>query len=245
MYAGYLSFLTLLGLAPALAVAYWAAEQSALAGMADKALREYLTSHLFPDSAQEVVRTITNLRSNARRLGVSALLALAVDVIFKAYVIHSALERIQARPASWWVPFRVLVVVLIFVPLTVAATIWGVQAIGNVAVHLMPTMRKGIEWFLLPFKVSLPLWAGLIALYFGCLLQRNSVRRVAFVSAMVMLSIEALRLFLTGYFSNLAQVKSLYGTFSAVPVMMLSLFFTWLLVLCGAAWLCERGRRLR
>jgi uncharacterized BrkB/YihY/UPF0761 family membrane protein len=56
VYAGYLSFLTMLGLAPALAVAYWLAEQSSLANIADKALREYLTTHLFPDSAQEIVR---------------------------------------------------------------------------------------------------------------------------------------------------------------------------------------------
>jgi uncharacterized BrkB/YihY/UPF0761 family membrane protein len=153
------------------------------------------------------------------------------------------LERIQERVASWWVPIRVLTTVLIFVPLTVAATVWGVQAIANTATLLLPSMRKGLEWFFVPFHVSLPLWAGLIALYIGSMSTRNSLRRIAVVSAVVMLAIEALRLFLTGYFSNLAQVRSLYGTFSAVPVMMLSIFSSWLLVLAGAAWLSERGQR--
>ncbi len=243
MYAGYLSFLTLLGLAPALAVAYWLAEQSSLASIADKALREYLTTHLFPDSAQEVVRTITKLRVNAKKLGVTALVALALDVLFKAYAIHGALERIQERAASWWLPFRVLAVVIIFVPLTVAATVWGVQALENVIAHLLPSLRKGIDWFFVPLHVSLPLWLGLIALYVGSLRVQLSLRRIALVSALIMLTIEAIRLFLTGYFSNLAQVRSLYGTFSAVPVLMLSLFSTWLLVLVGAAWLCESGAR--
>jgi membrane protein len=241
VYAGYLSFLTMLALAPALAVAYWMAEQSSLAGIADKALREYLTTHLFPDSAQEVVRTITSLRLNARQLGVTALVALAVDLIFKAYAIHSAFERIQEHAVRWWLPLRVLVVVLIVVPLTVAATIWGVQTLAHGVTYLFSAMRNSIEWFFAPFHVSLPLWAGLIVLYLGCLTKAGSLRRVALVSAMVALAIEALRFYLAGYFSNLAQVRSLYGTFSAFPVIMLSLFSTWLLVLVGAAWLCERG----
>jgi membrane protein len=244
VYAGYLSFLTILGVVPALAVAYWMAEQSSLASMADKALREYLTTHLFPDSAQEVVRSITKLRVNARKLGVTALIALGIDVIFKSYAIHSALERIQEHPVRWWLPIRVLIVVIIFVPITVAATVWGVQALENIVTYLLPKMRKSIDWFFVPFHISLPLWAGLIALYLGCLTRVGSVRRVAIVSGIVMLAIEALRLFLTGYFSNLAQVRSLYGTFSALPIMMLSLFSTWLLVLAGAAWLCERGGRI-
>ncbi len=243
VYAGYLSFLTMLGLAPALAVAYWLAEQSSLASVADKALREYLTTHLFPDSAQEIVRTITKLRVNARKLGVTALMALGLDLLFKAYAIHCALERIQERVASWWVPIRVLATVLIVVPLAVAATVWGVQSIANAATLLLPSMQKGLAWFFMPFHISLPMWVGLIALYIGSMSTRNSLRRVALVSAVVMLAIEALRLFLTGYFSNLAQVRSLYGTFSAVPVLMLSIFSSWLLVLAGAAWLCERGRQ--
>jgi membrane protein len=245
VYAGYLSFLSLLGLVPALAVAYWMAEQSSLASLADKALRDYLTTHLFPDSAQEVVRTVTKLRVNARKLGVTALIALGIDVIFKAYAIHSALERIQAHPVRWWLPIRVLIVVIIFVPLTVAACVWGVQALANMFTHLLPGLRKSIDWLFIPLHVSLPLWTGLIALYLGCLTYVGSVRRVAVVSGVVMLAIEALRLFLTGYFSNLAQVRSLYGTFSAFPVMMLSLFSTWLLVLAGAAWLCERSGRAK
>ena len=98
VYAGYLSFLTMLGLAPALAVAYWFAENSSLASVTDKALREYLTTHLFPDSAQEVVRTITKLRVNARKLGVTALLALAVDVLqTPAFLRAAALKTFDER----------------------------------------------------------------------------------------------------------------------------------------------------
>jgi membrane protein len=239
VYAGYLAFLTMLGLAPALAVAYWLAEQSTLASIADKSLREYLTSHLFPDSAQEVIRTVTKLRVNARKLGITALAALFIDIVFKAYALHSALGRIFERAYAWWQPLRVLFVVLLILPLTVAATVWGVQFIENLIVIMMPTFRKTIDWLFVPLHVSLPLWTGLIALYYGCVPNVGRLRNIALVSAVVMLSVEALRLFLTGYFSNLAQVRSLYGTFTAIPVMMLSLFFTWLLVLSGAAWLCE------
>jgi membrane protein len=239
VYAGYLAFLTMLGLAPALAVAYWLAEQSAIASMADRAVREYLTTHLFPDSAQEVIRTVTKLRVNARKLGITALAALFVDIVFKAYALHSALGRIFERGHAWWQPVRVLLVVLLVLPLTVAATVWGVQFIENLFVIIMPSFRKTIDWLFVPLHVSLPLWAGLIALYLGCVPNVGRLRNIALVSAVVMLAIEALRLILTGYFSNLAQVRSLYGTFTAFPVMMLSLFSTWFLVLSGAAWLCE------
>jgi membrane protein len=239
VYAGYLAFLTMLGLVPALAVAYWLAEQSALASVADRSLREYLTFHLFPDSAQEVIRTVAKLRVNARKLGITALAALFVDVVFKAYALHCALGRIFERPHAWWQPVRVLVVVLLILPLTVAATVWGVQFIENLIVIVLPTLRKTIDWLFIPLHVSLPMWTGLIALYYGCVPDVGRLRNIALVSAVVMLAIEGLRLFLTGYFSNLAQVRSLYGTFTAIPVMMLSLFSTWLLVLSGAAWLCE------
>ncbi len=244
VYAGYLSFLTLLGLVPALAVTYWLAEQSAITKLADASLRSYLTTHVFPESASQLMGSISKLRVNARKLGVVALIAVFIDVLFKAYALHGAVRRIASEHvARWWSPIVLMVIALVAVPLCVAACVWSLQFCESFLANLMPTYRKQIDWLFMPLQVSLPLWAAIYVFYRGGVPARASKRDIAFAAAMAMLAIEAVRLFMTGYFANLAQVRSLYGAFSAVPVMMLSIFVSWCIVLAGVAWLVENAPR--
>ena len=51
--------------------------------------------------------------------------------------------------------------------------------------------------------------------------------------------IELARYLITHYFAQLQQVKSLYGAFIAFPVILLTLFAIWGLVLYGAALVAE------
>jgi membrane protein len=243
VYAGYLAFLTALVFVPALAVAFWLSEQSAIASMADRALREYLTSNLFPDSAQSAIKSLTKLRVNARKLGLSALLAVGLDVVLKAYALNGAMVRITAAPVAWWHAIRVLLVLLVVFPIAVAAVVWVLGFLHHFTVALIPSVRIALDWLFIPLKVSLPMWAGLIVIYAGVLPRHYRMRSIAITSAVVMLAIEAMRLILTGYFSQLAQVRSLYGAFSAVPIVLTSLFLMWLLVLCGAGWLAQTQGR--
>jgi membrane protein len=244
VYAGYLAFLTLLGLVPMLAVAYWLSEQSSIAKVVDSALREYLTTHLFPDSAQGVLKTIEQLRVNARTLGLTALIAIGVDVLLKAQALTGAMRRIVGLPATWGSTLRAHFVLVLLLPICVAATAWGLSFLEHFIVALIPGLKQPVKWVLLPFQVSAPMWVGLVVLYRGLVPQARRWRGVMVTSAGVMLALEGLRLIMTGYFAQLAQVKSLYGAFSVFPVLLMSVFLSWLLVLVGAAWLTESVPRL-
>jgi membrane protein len=243
VYAGYLSFLTVLGLVPALAVVYWLAQQSEIARVAEHSLREYLTTHVFPTTASSLVAQITKLRLNARSLGVTALFLLFADVLLKVYALHGAVARISEQRTRWWSPIRLIVVGLVLVPICVAGLVWLLQFFESFFAHLMPRYKSQIDWLFIPLQVSLPLWTALYVFYRWCVPARASSRHVAFIAALVMLGIEAVRLVLTGYFANLAQVRSLYGAFSAMPVLMMSILLSWLLLLAGVAALTERGPR--
>jgi uncharacterized BrkB/YihY/UPF0761 family membrane protein len=58
--------------------------------------------------------------------------------------------------------------------------------------------------------------------------------------------IEIARYVITHHFATLGQLKSLYGAFVAIPVLMVSAFVLWALVLYGAALVAEGfGKNLR
>jgi membrane protein len=245
VYAGHLTFLTVIGLLPMLAVAYWLAEQSTVASIADKALREYLTTHLFPESATQALKTIEKLRFNARKLGLAAIIALLIDLTLKAQALNGAIRRVAEIPATWWRTLRALCVLLIVMPAVTAGVAVTINFFESSLIAMMPTLRSAVKWLFVPLHVSLPMWVAIYAIYRGTLAEVKHRRAVALAAACVVLALEAMRLIVTVYFSQLAQVKSLYGTFSALPIFLVSVFLSWFLVICGAAWLVESGRASR
>ena len=63
---------------------------------------------------------------------------------------------------------------------------------------------------------------------------------------LVTLLIEIARYVIVNYFAQIQQLKSLYGAFIAFPVLMVTLFVLWALVLYGAALVAEGfGSKLR
>ena len=247
IYSGYLAFLSLLALLPALGVLFWLSQQSTIIHTADAAFRAFLFTNVFPDTAKQVVSVVDKLRSNARGLGITGVAIIAGDLLLKVLALHAAVDRIwgSARRSIWGV-VRGASIVLIFVPIVMGVLFWLIRLAENFFANLMPSLLTPIETLFDPIKIGVPLIAALTLIYRWVPARLNAWSSPLASALLVTLLIEVARYVIVNYFAQIQQLKSLYGAFIAFPVLMVTLFVLWALVLYGAALVAEGfGSRVR
>ena len=247
LYSGYLAFLSLLALLPALGVLFWLSQQSAIIRTADSAFRDFLFTNLFPDTAKQVVAVVDNLRANARGLGVTGVAIIAGDLLLKALALNAAVDRIWgAAKRSLWGFIRGAFIVLMLVPVVMGALFWLIRFIEKFLGNLMPALRSPIETLFDPIEIGVPLIAALSLIYRWVPARLNAWASPLASAFLVTLLIEIARYAIVNYFAQIQQLKSLYGAFIAFPVLMVTLFVLWALVLYGVALVAEGfGSKLR
>lgn len=240
IYSGYLAFLSLLALLPALGVLFWLSQQSVIIRTADAAFRDFLFTNLFPDTAKQVVAVVDKLRANARGFGITGVAIISGDLLLKALALNAAVDRIWgAAKRSVWGFIRGALIVLLVVPVVMALLFWVIRFTGRFFAALAPALRSGIEVTFDPIQIGVPLIAALTLIY-RWVPARVSGWSSPFASALlVTVLIEIARYVIVHYFAHIEQLKSLYGAFIAFPVLMITLFVLWLLVLFGAALVAE------
>ena len=240
IYAGYLAFLSLLALLPALGVLFWLSQQSTIIHTADAAFRAFLFTNLFPDTAKQVVSVVDKLRSNARGLGITGVAIIAADLLLKALALHAAVDRIwgSARRSIWGF-VRGASIVLIVVPVVMGVLFWLIRLTEKFFANLMPSLRSPIETIFDPIEIGVPLIAALTLIYRWVPARLNAWSSPLASALLVTLLIEVARYVIVNYFAQIQQLKSLYGAFIAFPVLMVTLFVLWALVLYGAALVAE------
>jgi membrane protein len=247
VYAGYLAFLSLLMLLPTLGVLFWLSQQSTIIRTADAAFRDFLFTNLIPDAAKQVVGVVDKLRANARGLGITGIAIIIADLVLKALALNAAVDRIWMGARRRWYGFaNGAVVVLVVVPIVVGILFWIIRFVEKFLMNMMPSFRDGIDTIFNPFEIGLPLVAALTFIY-KWVPSRVPSWRSPFAAAMLVAAlVEMSRYVITHYFATLQQLKSLYGAFIAVPVLMVSAFVMWTWVLYGAALVAEGfGKNLR
>jgi uncharacterized BrkB/YihY/UPF0761 family membrane protein len=100
-------------------------------------------------------------------------------------------------------------------------------------------MRTMFESAFDPFAIGVPLIAALTLLYKWVPANVKTWRTPFAAALVVTLLIELARYVISHHFATLAQLKSLYGAFVAIPVLMVSAFVLWALVLYGGALVAE------
>lgn len=240
VFSGYLAFLSLLALLPVLGILFWFSQQSSIVRAADAAFRDFLFSNLIPDAAKQVVSTIEKLRSNARGLGLLGVGIFAVDLLLKALALNAAVDRIwSGARRRWWSYASGGIVLLIVIPIVVGALYWLIRFLEKFSMNLVPSARVFFDSAFDPFAIAIPLVVALAMLYkwvpFGVKSWRSPIAAALFVTALI----EVARYVITHHFATLGQLKSLYGAFVAIPVLMVSAFVLWALVLYGAALVAE------
>ena len=247
IYSGYLAFLSLLALLPALGVLFWLSQQSTIIRTADAAFRDFLFTNLFPETATQVVAVVDKLRANARGLGITGVAIIAGDLLLKALALNAAIDRIRGSAKhSWWRFVRGAFIVLILVPVVMGVLFWLIRFIEKFFVSLIPTLRSPIETLFDPIETGVPLIAALTLIYRWVPTRLNAWASPLASAFLVTALIEIARYVIVNYFAQIQQLKSLYGAFIAFPVLMVTLFVLWALVLYGAALVAEGfGSKLR
>lgn len=247
IYSGYLAFLSLLALLPVLGVLFWLSQQSSIIKTADAAFRGFLFTNLFPQTAQQVVAVLDKLRANAKGLGMTGVAIIAGDLLLKALALSAAVDRIwgSARRNLWGF-VRGALVVLLLVPTVVAALIWVIRLVEKGLIALMPSLIETIQIVFDPVEIGVPLIAALTLIYRWVPARLNAWKSPLASAVLVTALIEVARYLITHYFAQLHQLKSLYGAFIAFPILLVTVFVTWSLVLYGAALVAEGfGSKLR
>lgn len=240
IFSGYLAFLSLLALLPVLGVLFWLSQQSSLIKAADAAFRDFLFTNLFPDTAKQVVAVVDKLRANARGLGQTGVAIIVGDALLKALALDAAVDRIWGSPKrSVWGYVRGVVVLLILVPVVVGALYWLVRFTERFLINLMPALRSVLQSAFDPIEIAVPLIAALALLYRWGPTRHASWKSPLLAATLITGLIELARYVITHYFAQMQQLKSLYGAFIAFPVLIVSMFVIWALVLYGAALVAE------
>jgi membrane protein len=240
IFSGYLAFLSLLALLPALGVLFWLSQQSTLIRTADAAFRDFVFTNLFPDTAKQVVAVVEKLRANARGFGITGVTIIAGDLLLKALALNTAVDRMWgATKRSIWGFVRGAFIVLIVVPVVMGVLFWLIRFVEKFLANLMPSLRWPIETFFDPIEIGVPLIAALTLIYRWVPARINGWASPFVSAVMVTVLIEIARYVIVNYFAQIQQLKSLYGAFIAFPVLMVTLFVLWALVLYGAALVAE------
>ncbi|MGL4232535.1 MAG: YhjD/YihY/BrkB family envelope integrity protein [Casimicrobium sp.] len=247
VFSGYLAFLSLLALLPVLGVLFWFSQQSTIIRTADAAFRDFLFTNLIPDAAKQVVGIVDKLRSNARGLGILGVAIIAIDLVLKALALTAAVDRLwTGGRRRWWGFFNGAFVLLVIVPPVVGMLYWLIRFVEKFMMNLFPVARGFFDSAFDPFAIAIPLIAALTLLYRWIPPNVKSWRSPFAAALAVALLIELARYVITHHFATLTQLKSLYGAFVAIPVLMVSAFVLWALVLYGAALVAEGfGKNLR
>jgi membrane protein len=247
VYAGYLSFLSLLALLPVLGILFWFSQQSSIVRTADAAFRDFLFSNLIPDAAKQIASIVDKLRANARGLGILGIAIAAIDLLLKALALNAAFDRIWGGARRrWWNFASGAIVLLVIIPPVVGLLYWIIRFLEKFMMNLIPSARGFFDSAFDPFAISIPLIAAMTLLYkwvpFGVKSWRPPFAAALLITALI----EVARYVITHHFATMTQLKSLYGAFIAIPVLMVSAFVMWALVLYGAALVAEGfGKNLR
>ncbi len=240
VFSGYLAFLSLLALLPVLGVLFWFSQQSTIIRTADAAFRDFLFSNLIPDAAKQVVGVVDKLRSNARGLGILGVAIFAGDLVLKALALTTAVDRLwSGGRRRWWGFLNGAGVLLIIVPTVVAVLFGVIRFVEKFLMNLFPSARSFFDTAFDPFAIGVPLVAALTLIYKWVPRQVASWRSPLSAALLVAALIEFARWVITHHFATMQQLKSLYGAFVAIPVLMVSAFVLWALVLYGAALVAE------
>ena len=172
---------------------------------------------------------------------------IAGDLLLKALALNAAMDRIwgSARRNLWGF-VRGAFVVLLLVPIVVAALVWVIRLSEKACIALMPSVTETIQSVFDPIEIGVPLVAALTLIYRWVPARLNAWKSPLASAVLVTALIEVARYLIANYFAQLQQLKSLYGAFIAFPILLVTVFVTWSLVLYGAALVAEGfGSKLR
>jgi membrane protein len=239
--AASLSFSTLLGLVPLIAVGLALIIHLPFSAGMSAALEKFLLANLLPDKAGIIIaRYLEQFAHKAERLTLIGGLWLAVTALMQMLTIEHAFNAIWRVKAKRPFLRRVVMhlVALMLGPLLFGGSLWVIGFITGVSFGLVDEP----QWLNTLFFRFLPLvfMTALFALLYHAVPNRNVSKWHAFGGGLFATFGFSLMQRLFGmYVAKFPTYTMIYGAFSAVPIFLVWLYLSWSVVLIGALIVAE------
>lgn len=248
--AAALSFATLIGLVPMLAVGAVLLETLPFGIKLSVALENFLLSTLLPEKAGTViVKYLGQFAQRAERVTWIGLLVLGLTALLQMLTIEhafNAIWQVQKR-RSWLRRLGLHLLALLAGPLVFGGALASITFLASVSFGLVA--ESG--WLRVAFAQATPLifLALLFSLMYSVLPNRQVSRWHAGLSGVLAaLAFVGMQRLFALYVVKLPTYTLIFGAFSALPIFLLWLYLSWTVILLGALLtaelpgLTQRGR---
>ncbi|WP_459949005.1 YihY family inner membrane protein [Denitratisoma sp. agr-D3] len=234
--AAALSFATLLGLVPMIAVAVAIMSRLPLADALGVAVQKFLLANFLPEKAGGIIARYVGLfAQKAERLTWIGALALAATALMQMLTIEHAFNQIwrvkESRPFLRRVAMHLLA--LLLGPVVFGVSIALVTYLATVSLGLVDEWKAATAWVfrILSFLFS----TGLFTLLYWKVPNRPVEKHHALAGGLVAATGFGLMQWLfAGYMSSMPGYRIMYGAFAAIPIFLAWLYLSWGVILVGA-----------
>lgn len=242
--AAALSFTTLLGLVPMIAVGAALIESLPFALKLSAALEKFLLSTLLPEKAGAVIaKYLGQFANRAARMTWIGFGALLLTGLLQMLTIEHAFNRVwnvrKHRP--WLKRLGLHLLALLVGPLVFGGALFSITFLATASFGLI----NEPVWVRIAFSHAIPLvfLAGLFSLLYWALPNRPVTAWHAGVSGLLAaLAFVGMQRLFTLYVVKLPTYTLVYGAFSTVPIFLAWLYLSWFVILVGALLTAEMSR---
>ena len=241
--AAALSFATLLGMVPMIAVATSILSHLPLADAIAASIQKFLMSNLLPDKAGGVIaKYVTQFALKAQHLTWLGLGVLALTAIAQMLTIEHAFNGIwnvkENRPLAKRIATHILL--LLLGPLIFGGSIAITTYLAGASLGLVEEWRSLTTSV---FKtISFVFMTSVFALIYWKAPNRAVNRFHALIGGLLAAGgVGALHWLFSSYIAGASNYRTMYGAFAAAPVFLLWLYLSWSVILIGALTTADLG----
>lgn len=239
-----LSFATLIGLVPMIAVGVGLISHLPFGAGLSGALEKFLLANLLPEKAGAVIaKYLGQFAHRTERVTMAGGLVLAVTAVTQMLTIEHAFNAIWKIKAKrpWLRRVTMHLVALLLGPLVFGASLALISYVAGVSFGLVaePGWVSTAFFKFLPFAFM----AALFGLLYWAVPNRQIVRGHAIAGGLLAaLGFLALQRLFGLYVANFPGYTVMYGAFAAVPIFLGWLYLSWSIILIGALVVAELPR---
>lgn len=234
--ASSLTFTTVLALVPLFAVGLAVFSAFPVFGKFQDTIQRWLVESLVPESiARQVLSYLTQFSRKASRLGTAGLVAVLLSAVFLMVTIERTLGQIWRLQRQRPLPQRVLLYwsAITLGPLMLGGSLAISSYVITASRDMVDVLPSAVRWLLDSFEFLL-LTACVSGLYFYVPFTQVRWRHAITAGFLVAGSLEVAKKLMAFYLLEVPTYSLVYGTFAAVPILLVWIYVTWLLVLLGA-----------
>jgi membrane protein len=239
--AAALSFATLLGLVPMIAVAAGLLSHLPFAEGMGAALEKFLLANLLPDKAGAVIaKYVGQFAHRAARVTLVGLAALVGTAVMQMLTIEHAFNAIWNVKAKrpWLRRLSMHLIALLLGPLAFGGSLAFISFVAGISFGFVdePSWVSAAFFRALSFAFT----AGLFALLYWGVPNRPIARGHALAGGVfAALGFVAMQRLFGAYIAGFASYATVYGAFAAVPIFLAWLYLSWGVILVGAWMVAE------